>query len=209
MFMPDVRQFEAARSIEPTRRRPAVSMPTGIPGATLVETAQGWRAAEALRPGDRLATWDGGWRPVLSVRAERLQPSGAEALIRVPGGALDTCRTVWLRAGQHVLIRAPQAAAVLDAEAVLMPAAALTGHRGIAAVPLVAALNVVTLHFAEDEMIFAASGLCLHCAAEDGPALRGRDHCGYIPVLDLARSRDLMALIAAGAMSTADLARAA
>lgn len=209
MFMPDVRQFETARSIEPTHRRSAVPMPNGIAAATLVETAQGWRAAGTLRPGDRLATWDGGWRPLLSVRAERLQPWGAEALIRVPGGTLDTCGTVWLRAGQHVLIRAPQAAAVLDAEAVLVPAAALTGHRGIAAVPRVAALNVVTLHFAEEEMIFAASGLCLHCAAEDGPAPETREACGYVPVLDLARGRDLVALIGAGAMSTADLARAA
>jgi hypothetical protein len=205
MFMPNVRQFEAAQPIVAPVTHPCA----GIPGATLIETAQGWRPAATLTPGDRLATWDGGFRPVLSTHSERMQPTGAERLIRVPGGALNNCATVWLRPGQYVLIQSPHAAAVLGAEAVLLPAVALAGYRGIAAVPLVTAINAITLRFATHEVIFAASGLCLHCAGEQGPSVEAEGYCGYLPVLDATRGRDLMALIGTEALTTAELPRTA
>lgn len=209
MFMPNVRQFESAHPVTAPRVPPFTALPAGIPAATLVETAQGWRPAGMLKPGDRLATWDGGLQPVLSVRAECLQPGLAEHLIRVPGGVLNTCGTVWLRPGQLVLIRSAQAAAVLDAEAVLLPAAALAGYRGIAPVPLPGPVTAITLRFAEHEVIFAASGLGLHCAAAEAPAAGALTECGYLPVLDVARGRELMALIGTGALTTADLPCAA
>jgi len=209
MFMPHIRQFEAAHPVAASLDHPVAALPTGIPGATLIETGEGWRAAATLRPGDGLATWDGGLRPLLSVQSEVVRPAIDERLVRVPGGALNNCGTVWLRPGQHVLIRAAHAAAVLEAEAVLIPAAALAGYRGITFQPVVAPLSMVTLRFLEDEVIFAASGLCLHCGAEEGPAIAAAGHCGYLPVLDAARGRDLMALIGAGALTTAELASAA
>jgi hypothetical protein len=209
MFMPNVRQFEAAQPVATPLRRMLSALPAGISGATLIETATGWQRAETLKPGDRLATWDGGFRPVLSAETERLNPFESTYLIRVPGGSLNNCRTVWLRPGQHVLIRSPHAAAVLEAEAVLLPATALTGYRGIVSERLTAAVTATTLRFAEDEVIFAASGLCLHCGAEAGPAIGTQAECGYLPVLDAARGRDLMSLIGTGALTTAELARAA
>ncbi len=209
MFMPNVRQFEAAHPVAASRGHPLAALPAGIPAATLIETAQGWRRAGTLKPGDSLATWDGGLRPVLSVRTECVQPGFAHHLIRVPGGVLNNCGTVWLRPGQFVLIRSGQAAAVLDAEAVLLPAAALTGYRGIAPVPLPGLVTAITLNFADHEVIFAASGLGLHCAAADGSAPGTLTECGYLPVLDLARGRDLMALIGSEALTTADLRTAA
>ena len=74
MFMPNVRQFEAAQPIDTPSNRTAAAPRAGIRGTTLIETAEGWRPAETLRPGDSLATWDGGFRPVLSVPSERLRP---------------------------------------------------------------------------------------------------------------------------------------
>jgi hypothetical protein len=209
MFMPNVRQFEAAQPIDTPSNRTVSAPRAGIRGATLIETAEGWRPAETLRPGDSLATWDGGFRPVLSVQSECLQPFADEHLIRVPAGVLNNCGTVWLRNGQFVLIRSTQAAAVLDAEAVLLPAAALTGYGGIKRVPLPGSVTAITLRFAEDEVIFAASGLCLHCASVAGSAVEPGADCGYLPVLGVDRGRDLMALIGAGALNTADLPRAA
>lgn len=206
MFMQHIRQFDRAEPVCPMdsllARRPRRE---GIPGATLVETATGWQRADTLRPGDRVATWDGGLRELLALHSGRMQPGGT--LVRVAGGALDNCSEVWLSAAQMVLIRSPFAAAILDAEAVLLPAAALAGFRGISLARPAAAPNLVSLHFATDELIFAASGLCLHCGTEDSAPLA--DTLGYLPVLDAARGRDLMALIGAEAMTTADLPRAA
>ncbi|HQU68409.1 MAG TPA: Hint domain-containing protein [Albidovulum sp.] len=206
MFMQHIRQFERAEPVRPLdtllARRPRRD---GIPGATLVETATGWRRADSLRPGDRVATWDGGLRELQALNSGRMEPG--EVLLRVPGGALDNCGEVWLHEAQLVLIRSPFAAAILDAEAVLLPARALAGFRGISLAMPPKALNLVSLHFDADELIFAASGLRLHAAPENGAPLT--DTLGYLPVLNAERGRDLVALIGADAMTTADLARAA
>lgn len=207
MFMQHFRQFDRAEPVSPLdtilARRPRRE---GIPGATLIETAAGWRRAETLRPGDRVATWDGGFRLIQALHSGRVQSGGAE-FVRVPGGALDNCGEVWLGEAQLVLIRSPFAAAILDTEAVLLPAAALIGFGGIGLARPAAALNLVSLHFDADELIFAASGLCLHCGPENGAPLA--DTLGYLPVLNAERGRELMALIGAAAMTTAELPRAA
>lgn len=196
MFMQDIRQFEAAVPV------PGLSRPqAGLPGATLVETATGWRPAAALCPGDRIATWDGGYRPLVAVRARQIRPEGL-TMIRVPGGALNNCAQVWLRPDQQVLIRSPFVGAVLEAEAVLLPAAALAGFRGIDCGAPEAPLTLVALQFASDEVIFAATGLALLCPAEAAAAPGGPRDSGYHPRLDAARGRDLMALIAGGAMTS-------
>lgn len=209
MFMQDIRQFDRAEAILPLGdiaaicKRPQV----GIPGATLIETATGWRPAEKLRPGDRIATWDGGFQPLASVRAERLASANGATMVCVPGGVLNNCRSVWLTPKQLVLIRSPYATAVLDADSVLLPAASLAGYRGASTVARRSMLNLVALHFEEDEIVFAASGLPLHCPREGGAL--PKDSLGYLPVLDVSRGRELMALIGAEAMTTADLPRAA
>ncbi|MCA0274091.1 MAG: Hint domain-containing protein [Proteobacteria bacterium] len=206
MFMQHIRQFERAEPVRPLdtllARRPRRD---GIPGATLVETVTGWRRADSLRPGDRVATWDGGLRELQALNSGRME--AGETLVRVPGGALDNCSEVWLHAGQLVLIRSPFAAAILDAEAVLLPAAALIGFGGISLAMPAKAQNLVSLHFEADELIFAASGLCLHAAPANAAPLTCT--LGYLPILSAERGHDLMALIGAGAMTSAELPRAA
>lgn len=209
MFMQDIRQFDRAEAIGPLTDLLAAHRPpqAGIPGGTLIETATGWRPAETLRPGDRIATWDGGFQPLASVRAERPASVNGATMVRVPGGVLNNCRSVWLTPTQLVLIRSPYATAVLDADSVLLPAASLAGYRGASTVARRNTLNLVALHFEEDEIVFATSGLPLHCPREGGAL--PIDSFGYLPVLGVARGRELMALIGAEAMTTADLPRAA
>lgn len=209
MFMQDIRQFDRAEVVLPLNPQfaPHRLPQQGIPGATPIETATGWRPAETLRPGDRIATWDGGFRPLTSVRAERLVAGAGAGMIHVPGGVLNNCRDVWLTPAQLVLIRSPYAAAVLDLHSVLLPAVALVGYRGISLRAPTAALTLVALHFEDEELVFAASGLTLHCLAEGEPVPAGT--FGYLPVLDAARGSDLMALIGAEAMTTAELSHAA
>lgn len=116
---------------------------------------------------------------------------------------LNNCGPVWLDPDQQVLIQSPVVAAVLEAEAALLPATALEGYRGITRLAQPAPMGITTLRLTEDEVIFAASGLCLGC-----PSGQGAD-AGYHPVLDLSRGRDLMALIGCGAMRLDELTRAA
>lgn len=209
MFMQDIRQFDRAEAVHSLKDlfAPRHLPHKGIPGATLIETATGWRPADTLRPGDLIATWDGGFRPLTSVRAERVALGHGTTMVRVPGGVLNNCRPVLLTAAQLVLIRSPYVAAVLDAESVLLPAESLAGYRGVTKAAGHSAMTLVALHFEEQELVFAASGLTLHCPTEGGATPRGS--LGYLPILDEARGRDLMALIGAEAMTTAELARAA
>lgn len=138
----------------------------GLGGATLVETASGWCRAADLAPGDLLHVHGGGLRPVQAVRC---RDGAGGAWLHVPGGALDNCAALWLGAAQLVLIDTLRDPALPDAMEVLVPAEALAGLRGITLHAAPAALPLVTLHFDEEEVIWAQSGLTLHAPCVTRP----------------------------------------
>ena len=90
MFMQDIRHFEPAQPVDLLARF-MNRQPGGVAGATLIETEGGWRRADALLPGMRVATWDGGFRPLVAVDTARRHPAG-RSLIRVPGGGSEQLR---------------------------------------------------------------------------------------------------------------------
>jgi Hint domain len=204
MFMQDIRSFcpaDFAGLVLPALgRRPG----GGTLAATLVETPDGWRAAGSLSAGSPVGTWDGGFRPVARVERTHLWPMAGAGLIRVPGGALGACSELWLMPAQQVLIASPVVEEVLDAAGVLIPAAALAGHFGIRREPLARPVEVIALDFDSDEVVFANSGVPVHCGSETADAGRG-----FFPGLDGGRARALLDLIGAGALTTADLRGAA
>jgi hypothetical protein len=193
-------------------RRPR-RLGAGLVAGTQVETARGWKPVEQVLTGEKVQTWDGGLQPVTKVERTLYGADLAEAypdgLLMVPGGALNTCDAVYLLPEQHILLESSIAEEVLGRPAVLVPAAALEGHRGIMRVMPVDLVEVVTLSFDQEEVVYANTGALLHCPPRRaGTAPQGPATSAFFEVLSFARARAFVELMDA-APCFAAVARAA
>lgn len=176
---------------------PGLPVTTGLVAATLVETRQGWRPVGTLGRGDVVQTLDGGLRRIVTLdRTWALPMAGAE-VIDLPGGAFGNDDDVTLMVGQHVLTDLTRADADVsglpDALAVLLPAAALEGWRGARRRRLSAAVEVVTPLFEEEEFVWGAAGLLLHCPSVEAGAGAAPSVTGVFPRIGEATARRLLA----------------
>lgn len=166
----------------------------GLIAGTLIETAAGWRRAELLRVGDHVQTYDGGLRQLR--RVERTYYGAAqggfalEAILQVPGGALDNCEEMFVMPDQMLMISSQVAADLLGTPSVLLPASALAGYRGITRVLPKGLIEAITLGFDDEEVIYANSGLLAHCAT--GAAGAATD---FFTTLDHGRGVALVSLL--------------
>lgn len=164
MFMQDFTRFAPVGTAFP-----ALPVTTGMAAGTPVETRAGWTPVERLRPGDAVYTLDGGLRTIAAMDRSWLLPAMQGTMLTVPGGAFGNCADLVLMPDQHVLLdldREDIAQGVLpDALAVLIPARALEGERQIHSRAVTEPMEVITLLFPEEELVWAASGVLLHCPA--------------------------------------------
>ncbi len=178
MFMQD-----ATRFVPVTAAHPATPVLTGLVAETLVETAAGWRPAGSLRRGDRLHSFDGGLREVIAIGRDWLLP-GAHPLVVLPGGLLGGIADLALLPRQHLLVDSWGDASLPDAVIALVPAEAALGLGGAVLRPVLAPTEIVTPVFAEEEAVYANSGMLLHCP--------GTDAAGFYPRLALPEARALL-----------------
>lgn len=212
MFMPNATTFHPAEKIVLSGHGLDFARDDSVPGilaGSLVETEAGWRPVERLASGMRVATWDGGFSPVVRVERRRLWPAAGAEVIHVPGGALDTCAEFSLLPGQHVFLVSAVAAEVLGAEGALVSASALVGHHGIARRPLLRPAEVLTLHFADDELVYVNSGALIHCAADGAEGRPAAAGSGFFDVLNAEQAEAMLALIAAETLTSAGMGCAA
>lgn len=188
MFMKD---FTRTTTAIPAADFAAQPVTSGILAGTLVETATGWRGVETLRLGDLVQTLDGGLAKVLGVDRRALRPELAQALIALPGGVLDACCDALLLPGQHLAIDTLADPAHPDAAFALIPALALEGHGGTRRYAL-RGIEVITPLFATEEILWANSGLLLHCPGiADGA--QSRPEGDFFPRLAIPAARALLA----------------
>lgn len=163
----------------------------GMVAGTLIETDTGWRPVETLKPQDRVATFDGGLRPVRAVTRRGIGGQGhALNLIQVPGGALETCSDLLLPAEQGVLLDLPQSEARFGTPLVLVPASALVGWQGVRVARCARSLTVIDLQFEDDEVIYANTGALIHCPVNGDPL----SDDGFFLRLGYDAARDLLGL---------------
>ena len=189
MFMQDITKLKTAFALTTPRHAPVVPAPVlgGIVAGTLVEGENGWVQAQSLRIGDRLQTLDGGLARIHGLDRRMLAAQVETSLIHVPGGLYDACHDVWLVPGQHVLIDTVQDADQ-PAPYVLVPAIALTSHHAVRHSFPATGVEVITPLFADEEIIFANSGVLLHCPSVIDGAGRYPDD-SFFPRLDAATAR--------------------
>lgn len=196
MFMQDIARLSPAAAVVP-----GLPLSGGLVAATPVETRAGWRPVGALAVGEAVFTLDGGLRRIAAVDRRWLMPASGADLMHLPGGAFGNDDTVLLLPGQHVLTDLTagdaEAGGLPDALAVMIPAAALEGWRGIQRRRVAAPVEVIVPLFEEEEYVWAAAGLLLHCPAVADGAGTPPSTFGVFPRLGEAAARRLIAARAA------------
>ncbi len=190
MFMKDFTRTSRATAIA---RTPSLLAPvtTGITAGTLLETAQGWRKIETLTAGDRVQTLDGGLAKILRLDRRILSPEAETALVHVPGGSLDTCSDLLLLPGQHLLLDTLNDPSLGGAPFALLAARALIGMAGVHRYYHPKAMEVLIPMFADEEVVYANSGLLLHCPSVIDGATSFPEN-SFFPRLDAADARSFL-----------------
>lgn len=143
----------------------------GIMEGTQIATPEGWRAVEAMAPGDHVLTFDGGPRRLISVSRDLLGgrgrplPPGYWPLV-VPAGAMGNTQPLRLLPEQTVMLESDMAEEALGDPFVLVRALALHGLAGVHREEPGQITEVLRLVFEEDQVIYAQGGGLLFCPAE-------------------------------------------
>lgn len=144
------------------------SIAEGMIAGTLVATDMGWQPVEDLQAGDRVVTFDNGMRPLRSVGISTLWTAASQAPravwpLLVPERALGNRTALTLLPEQAVLIESDQAESMFGDPFTLVTAASLEGYKGISRVPPSREMKVVTLQFADEEVVYANGTTLVHC----------------------------------------------
>ena len=141
---------------------------SGLVAGTQVATQMGWRDVAAIAVGDLVLTFDGGMQMVAAVERQTFSTGGDLAPadtwpIFVPAEALGNRDDMFLLSQQSVMIEADAAEEVFGDPFAMIPALALEGFRGITRVPPAEKIDLITLAFAQDEVVFVNTGALIFC----------------------------------------------
>lgn len=142
----------------------------GIVFGTRIATPEGWRAVERLQPGDLLLTFDYGLQPVAEVRRSVLWSAGEATPrharpVQVPPGAIGNRGDLLLLPEQLVMVEDDIAETLFDDPFALVPAALLEGYRCIRRVLPERRIEVASLVFEREQIVYADGSALLHAPA--------------------------------------------
>jgi len=179
---------------------------SGFIAGTRVATMTGWRPVETIAVGELVMTFDNGPQRVKAVTRGQVQlPEGMCPELAypylVPAGALGNSAPVLLLPEQDVMIESDAAEAMTGDPFAFVPAKALVGLRGIEQIDDLPPFEIITLHFASDEIVYAEGGaLVLALAALPGEASTAFLEDGGLPApyttFTGVRARTLVAALA-------------
>ncbi len=182
MFMKDFTKLADACEIVPPQIATEAPVLTGLMAGTKVETDRGWQDVTSLNRGDRIYTLDGGLARILGLDRRQAQVQ----TLHLPGGYLDACSDLWLLPRQPILVSTLDDPQIGAAPFVLIPSEALTVLPFVTRQALTE--EVITPLFADEEVVFANSGVMLRCPGViegTGPLMMD----SFFPTLDLACAR--------------------
>lgn len=141
-----------------------------LPG-TLVASANGWTAVEAVQPGDKVMTFDYGMQPVIENRTLEIDlkhiPERKAFVMHIPRGALGNRVDMTLMPMQEVIIESDKAEQLYGDPFVLMPSLLLDGFEGISKHPVSGTITLHMLLF-EGQQVVQTSGGALTLAHTHG-----------------------------------------
>lgn len=139
---------------------------SGLTFGTRVATALGWRPVEAITVGDQVMTFDNGLQMVVAVTRAIHHPAAGDlpafaVPIHVPIGAIDNDEPLVLLPEQIVMLESDAAETMTGDPFALVPAKALEGFRGVDRIRGIRPVEVISLHFENDEVIYVEGGALL------------------------------------------------
>ncbi|MFK7938837.1 MAG: Hint domain-containing protein [Roseovarius sp.] len=146
---------------------------SGLITGTRVATGLGWRKVEALGEGDMVLTFDAGLQRITKITREVIWNEARACPQRfwplnVPAGALGNRDALTILPDQYVMVESDAGEDLFGDPFSLIPASALVGVNGIAAVPAQHGLEAIVLHFENDQVVFAETGVLYYCPSACG-----------------------------------------
>lgn len=150
----------------------------GIGASTRLATSAGHKAARDIEVGDQVMTFDNGLRSVLSV-TKTLVPVRHDALpIFVPAGAIGNRVEFVVPELQVVMIESDRAEALFGDPFVLVRAGDLVGYNGICRTIPMKEMELVTIEFEADEVVFGSTGELFFCPVSHKTIQRSDSYAG-------------------------------
>lgn len=140
----------------------------GLTGSTRVASNLGWRCADAIAVGDQVLTFDNGMQTVTEICRSTLWVDATMVPahmwpVFVPAGALGNRTGITLLPEQGVMIESEAALDQHGDPFAVVPAFALAGVRGIRRQEPQQQLEIITLFFAAEQVIYTEGSLLTHC----------------------------------------------
>ena len=132
---------------------------------TLVPTQHGRRPLRSVIPGDRVLTFDDHDVPVVAISRGFWQGFDDDRLVRIEAGVLGNRDQTIVSAGQRVLIESDAAEAATGDPFALVPAIDLLPLEGVTRIASDVPIEMIALHFDEEQVVPVADGLLMHCLA--------------------------------------------
>ncbi|MGR3542591.1 MAG: Hint domain-containing protein [Hasllibacter sp.] len=130
-------------------------------------TQHGMRPLRAIIPGDRVLTFDDHDVVVTAVSRGFCSGFDGGALSRGPAGAVGNREETILTAEQRVLLESDEAEAATGDPFALVRARDLIGLPGVRRIASDAPIEMIALHFEDEQVVPVAGGLLMHCLAAD------------------------------------------
>lgn len=140
----------------------------GLLSGTRVASNLGWRSVDALTIGDEVLTFDNGMQKVVEIRRSTLWVDATMVPthmwpVFVPAGALGNRSDMTILPEQGIMIESEAALDQHGDPFAVVPASALAGVRGVKLQEPQHQLEVITLFFAADQVIYTEGSLLSHC----------------------------------------------
>jgi hypothetical protein len=143
---------------------------TGLVAGINVATTAGWAKVETITEGQQVLTFDGGLQTVVAITRHVLMADTTEVAswpLFVPSGALGNRDDMNILPHQSIVVESDAADALTGDPFALIPAATLVGYRGITYVRPSDWVEIIQLHFAKDEIVFANVGALFLCHSQE------------------------------------------
>ncbi len=166
---------------------------SGLIAGTKVATRAGWAKVETIKAGQQVLTFDGGLQTVIAVTRHVLMADNrniASWPLFVPAGALGNREDMTILPHQSVMIESDTAESLIGDPFAVIPGAALNGLRAISQSRPTDWVEVIQIHFAQDEIVFANIGALFLCRAKSD-LMSDAKHTSY-DVLPMSMAEDLV-----------------
>lgn len=161
-------QHLANKAARASRKTLPVNATHGLMAGTRVASNLGWRPVEALAVGDKVLTFDNGVQQIVDMKRTMLWVDATSVSrgcwpVTIPSGALGNVNDVTLLPDQGVMLETEAAADPMGDPFAIVPAQALDGRCGIYRAVPQQPVELITLYFANEEVIYVDGGLMVHC----------------------------------------------